>query len=101
MITLSWRATCLLEGVITAIQKAAVRAALRARTNVIVDDTNLNARFREDWKRLAAEVGAEFIIKVMDVDIEECIRRDAKRWETEGERLVGREVIENMARRMS
>lgn len=89
------------EPVITKIQQAMVTAALRAGQNVIVDDTNTNERFRNEWVRLAQRVGAKFQIKVMDTDVEECVRRDAERWERDGERLVGREVIERMAANFS
>lgn len=89
------------EPVISKIQQAMVTAALRAGQNVIVDDTNTNERFRNEWVRLAERAGATFQIKVMDTDIEECVRRDTERWERDGERLVGREVIERMARNFS
>lgn len=89
------------EPLITKMQEAMVRAALRADVSVILDDTNGNARFRENWVRLAEQCKADVILHEMDTPIEECIRRDQERWERDGERLVGRAVIERMASQMS
>jgi predicted kinase len=85
------------EPLITKMQEAMVRATLRAGISVIVDDTNGNAHFREAWVRLAEQCKAKYVLHEMDTPIEECIRRDQERWERDGERLVGRAIIERMA----
>lgn len=85
------------EPIISKLQNAAVSAALRNGLNVIVDDTNLRAFAREAWAKLAARCGAELVIVVMNVDVEECQRRNLKRFEETGERLVPSEVISGMA----
>lgn len=69
--------------------------ALLAKTNVIVDDTNLNPRVFEGWKQVSAEAGAKVeVIDMTDVPADECVRRDAVR-----EKSVGYTVIRNMALR--
>jgi predicted kinase len=82
------------EGQVTAAQRAAVEALLRAGTDVIVDDTNLRARTVRDWAELAARYGATFEVHdFTDVPVEECVRRDAGRPEEE---RVGADAIQRM-----
>ncbi|WP_018351265.1 AAA family ATPase [Longispora albida] len=78
-------------------QRAAVEALLRNGTDVIVDDTNLRSRVVREFAELAANSGAEFaVVDFTDVDVEECIRRDALRT---GEDQVGEDVIRGMYQR--
>jgi predicted kinase len=82
------------EGQVTAVQKHMVEALLRARADVIVDDTNLRAATVRDWATLAARFGASFEVHdFTDVPLEECLRRDADR--PAGEQ-VGAEAIQRM-----
>jgi predicted kinase len=82
------------EGQVTAVQRAIVEALLRARADVIVDDTNLRARTVRDWAELAARCQATFEVHdFTDVPLDECLRRDAARPDEE---RVGEEGIRRM-----
>ena len=82
------------EGQVSALQKAMVEALLRARADVIVDDTNLRPATVRDWAALAARFGASFEVHdFTDVPLAECLRRDADR--PAGER-AGAEAIRRM-----
>ena len=82
------------EGQVTAVQRATVEALLRAKADVIVDDTNLRARTVREWAELAARFQATFEVHdFTDVPLEECLRRDAARPEDE---RVGEEGIRRM-----
>ncbi len=68
------------EAQVTQAQRAAVEALLRARADVIVDDTNLRAKTVREWAELAARFGASFEVHdFTDVSLAECLRRDAER----------------------
>jgi predicted kinase len=85
------------EAQVTHAQRAAVEALLRARADVIVDDTNLRAKTVREWAELAARHGATFEVHdFTDVPLEECLRRDTER--PEGER-VGEAGIRRMHER--
>ncbi|BCB84668.1 hypothetical protein Psuf_019810 [Phytohabitans suffuscus] len=82
------------EGQVTAVQRAQVEALLRARADVCVDDTNLSSRLVREWAELAARFGATFEVHdFTDVPVDECVRRDADRPESE---RVGEEAIRRM-----
>jgi predicted kinase len=82
------------EGQVTHAQRAAVEALLRAHADVIVDDTNLRNKTVRDWAELAARLGAQFEVHdFTDVPLEECIRRDGSRPESD---RVGEEAIRRM-----
>jgi predicted kinase len=68
------------EGQVTAVQRGMVEALLRARADVIVDDTNLRSRTVREWAELAARYDATLEVHdFTDVPLEECLRRDAER----------------------
>jgi predicted kinase len=82
------------EGQVTAAQRTAVEALLRAKADVIVDDTNLRGRTVRDWAELAARFGATFEVHdFTDVPVDECVRRDADRPEAD---RVGEPAIRRM-----
>lgn len=74
--------------------------SLKAGFDVIVDSTNLRPKYVRDWHRLALRHGARF--EVIDlrsnVKVQHCIGNDAMRYGNGG-RLVGREVIEDLAKK--
>jgi predicted kinase len=72
------------ENLITRIQHDVARQALRAGTDVVVDDTNLRGRTAADWATLAAVVGAEIQVKdFTDVDVDTVLaRNNARRVDT-------------------
>jgi hypothetical protein len=76
------------------VQWATVEALLRAKADVIVDDTNLRARTVREWAELAARCEATFEVHdFTDVPLDECLRRDAARPDEE---RVGEEAIRRM-----
>ena len=82
------------EGQVTHAQRATVESLLRAHADVIVDDTNLRNKTVRDWAELAARLGAQFEVHdFTDVPLEECIRRDVSRPESD---RVGEEAIRRM-----
>lgn len=75
-----------------------IRNAIRKNRHIIVDDTNLNPIHEKHIRRL---VGPMVKVEVRDftmVEVEECIRRDAKRLENPNEVGVGEAVIRKMAK---
>ena len=62
---------------------------------IYVDNTNLVTKTVRGLERIAHEHGANFVVRddFLAVDVEECIRRDAAR-----DRTVGEKVIRDMAR---
>lgn len=82
------------ENAVTFAQHAAVRGLLRAGWDVVVDDTNLRLRHARAWANIAVEVGADLEVWDINVDVEECVRRDGART-----RVVGEHVIRGMAAR--
>ena len=85
------------EGQVTVVQRAQVEALLRARVDVIIDDTNLRSRTVRDWAELAARFGASFEVHdFTDVPLEECLRRDAGR---PAEDRVGEDAIRRLHER--
>jgi predicted kinase len=82
------------EGQVAVVQRAMVETLLRARADVIVDDTNLRSRTVRDWAELAARFSAGFEVHdFTDVPLEECVRRDAGR---AVEERVGEPAIRRM-----
>ena len=70
------------------IQKHLAKYYLDDHYMVIIDDTNLNPKTLKSWENLAQENNHVFKVEKIEIDVEECIRRDAKR-----EDFVGKEVI--------
>jgi predicted kinase len=57
--------------------------------SVIIDDTNFNPQHEETFKDMAHDLGAEFEIKdFTDVPLDECIKRDMKRSNSVGEKVI-------------
>lgn len=84
------------ENMITSLVNTLIASNLSAGNDVIVADTNINSKFRNKLVKLGAEYGADVAIKVFDVDLDEAIRRDARR-----DRVVGKDAITKMYKRFS
>jgi predicted kinase len=85
------------ETQVTVAQRAQVEALLRAGVNVICDDTNLRAKVCRELADLGLRCGANVVFRdFTDVPVEECIRRDAGRPESD---QVGEDVIRGMFQR--
>lgn len=80
------------EETLSGMQAAMVETALRAKISVVVDDTNLTARFVKEWLRLAAKLGVEVEFKDFNVELDVCIKRNALRGQ-QGGRFVAEDVI--------
>jgi predicted kinase len=79
------------ERAVTTAQQSAVRALLQSGRDVIVDDTNLRARYARAWADLAASEGASFEVVDFTTPVDECVARDAAR-----DRHVGESVIRRL-----
>jgi predicted kinase len=82
------------EGQVAAVQRTTVEQLLRARADVVIDDTNLRSSTVREWARLAARFHAMFEVHdFTDVPLAECLRRDAERPDRE---RVGEQAIQRM-----
>lgn len=81
------------EAQVLRIRDAIIVDALQHGQNVIVDDTNLHPKHEKRLRELAAKHGAAFVVKFLDVPVEECIKRDSQR-----PNPVGRKTIMRMYR---
>lgn len=80
------------EETVSLVQKAQVKTALMADLNVIVDDTNLAARFVKEWLKLAREVGVTVEFIDFDTPLEACLAYNQRR-AADGGRFVPEDVI--------
>lgn len=77
------------ENFILAIRDSIVMRAVSEGHDVIVDDTNFNSIHQSALESLARILGAEFEVKdFTDVSLEECIKRDQKRQNYVGEKVI-------------
>ena len=88
-----------LEDVVTDASQSAVKSALKAGFDAIVDDTNMSDRAVNGWVAIAKEAGVELKFQdFTDVPVETCIQRDYMRG-TQGQPWIGSQVIKKMALR--
>jgi adenylylsulfate kinase-like enzyme len=90
------RLTYVHEETVLQVQDAAVLAAVNAGFDIVVDNTHLVSRIPNRLKRLVNGRAVFEVHDFTDVDVEECIRRDALR-----ENPVGEEHIRRMALRLA
>ncbi len=77
------------EKFIIAVEMSIAIRYLQAGSDVIVDDTNLAPKNEVMWKELADANEAVFGVKdFTDVSLEECIKRDQKRSNYVGEKII-------------
>jgi predicted kinase len=84
------------EDVVTVVQDAAIRAALKAGRRVVVDDTNIRVKYLKRFVKIAQDAGALFEVKQFDCDANEAIKRVEKRF-MDGGRNVPEMVIRKQA----
>ncbi len=82
------------EQFVTKLETAQIEAALKAGVNVVVDNTNLRAKFARRYIDLAVQNGAEWEVKDFSADFMTCIIRNDAR-----DNPVPTRVIEDQARR--
>lgn len=78
---------------VTAIQRDAARAALKAGLDVVCDDMNLRPKYVREWMRFASANGHHLEIHEFPLTIDESVQRDADR-----PAPVGEKAIRGMAR---
>jgi len=83
-----------LEDVVTKIEEATVRSAIRKGYSVIVDDTNLRLKYARRWADVARQEDAYYHVWDVTTDVETCLIQNGGR--SNG---VPRSVIEDQARR--
>lgn len=76
------------EKFVIAVRNAIVTNALAEGKSVVVDDTNFSERHRSFLSQLAKDMDATFETKFFDVPLEECIKRDLKRANSVGEKVI-------------
>jgi predicted kinase len=84
------------EETVLAVQDAAVLAAVESGFDVVVDNTHLVSRIPKRLKQLLGGRAEFRVHDLTDVDVEECVRRDALR-----PNPVGEEHIRAMALRLA
>lgn len=82
------------EDVVTAVENAAIQSALAAKSNVVLDATNLNRKALKTKLSLASRYGADVAFMDFVVSLDTAIARDAGR-----ERKVGASVIRGFFKR--
>lgn len=85
---------------VTEIQKKIVEQASSLGYDVVLDDTNLRAKFVKDWLKIAGRLGMQVEFKDFQVSYNEALIRDYKRHDA-GERYVGEAVIKGIFERFS
>lgn len=74
---------------VSIVQQTGVAELLYAGVDVIVDDTNLRAKYVRGWAEIAARYKATFeVVDFTDVDVDECVRRDSERAVPVGEDVI-------------
>lgn len=76
------------EKFVLLVRDAIIVHALESGKSVVVDDTNFAAKHREVLSALAKSYNATFETKFFDVPVEECIKRDLKRANSVGEKVI-------------
>lgn len=66
-----------LESRVTRLEANAVKDALSKGKNVVVDDTNLNPKFAQEWVDIATVYGASYRVVDIDTPIDVCVERGA------------------------
>lgn len=77
------------EKYVLLVRDSIIEMHLRDKNDVVVDDTNLAPKHENRLRELAQKYGAEFIVQdFTHVDLEECIKRDQKRQNYVGEKVI-------------
>lgn len=76
------------EDMVSAVEEATVRRALKAGKDIVIDATHLKAAYVKKWARIHPVEVKEFV-----VDVEVAVERDRTR-----DRVVGAEVIRRLAK---
>lgn len=86
------------EGQIVKARDALIALGLSLGKDVIVDDTNLDPSHHARLDELAAEHGADLVIRdFTDVDVKTCIERDLKRPASVGHKVINKMHMKYLA----
>lgn len=85
------------EDVVRKYEEEGVRSFLGMGLNVIVDDTNCVSRTRQKLEEIARGARVKFCLTVMNIDKEECLRRNSLRT---GKEVVPEEAIDLQFKRL-
>ncbi|QGH75818.1 polynucleotide kinase [Gordonia phage Syleon] len=88
------------EDAVTIALEAKVRALLKAGKSVVVDNTHIQLHYLKQWAKVASECGATFHVEDVKTPAETCLFRDMQR-QANGERWVGEDVINRMAKQIN
>ena len=61
---------------VTAAQRGLVRGLLASGHSVVVDDVNAKVGHRQEWAKIADDLGVPSVMVDIDADLEQCIARD-------------------------
>ena len=76
------------EDLVSTIEEKSVRGALMADYTVILDATNLNPNYLEEWVEISKAYQVEIEYKPFYISLEEAIKRDALRENPVGEKTI-------------
>jgi len=76
------------EELVKEVEKSIVKKAIHYDYNIVIDDVNLNPETCDMWKGLAKELGCAIEFKFIQCPLKECIRRDALRTPSVGEKVI-------------
>jgi predicted kinase len=87
------------ESVVTKVLNAQIIVLLKSDKDILIDATNLNAKFLRQLSDFCKKNGATSFETIrVETDVDECVRRDAARFAAGG-RGVGEEAIRGLAKR--
>ena len=76
------------EALVSRMEEVQIVTALAAGTNVVVDNTNLVARYAKRYLDIAVKEGAEWAVVDFPTDVETCVERNAFRNDGVPERVI-------------
>lgn len=76
------------EEKVAQVEEDLVRTYIRAGRSVVVDDTNLKAKYAKRWVQLANTLGVEADVINFKVPLDELLRRNAKRFNKVPEEVI-------------
>lgn len=76
------------ESFVVDAERYLVRRALASKIDVVVDNTHLNPYHEKEYRQMADFFDADFKVILMQVDVDEAIRRDSQRENPVGEGVI-------------
>lgn len=76
------------EYLVEAAEFAIAKETILEGWNIIVDDTNLNQHYIDEWNRFAMVNNCEIEFKEFQCSLEEALKRDSERENSVGEKVI-------------